>query len=395
MLTDTKIRNAKAREKHYKLGDAGGLFLLVRSTGSKLWRLKYRFNKREQLLSLGAYPDVGLAKARERRDEARTLLADGINPSTHRKTQRTASLTFEQVGRQWLAKQRPTWSLKYTRDVLTRLESYVYPTIGQLPITEIRTLDFVTMLDRVQAQKTYETAARVHRYCTQICEYARVVCEITHNPAEPAKAGLIKVKPKHFAAITKPDEVGPLMRMIDAYQGTPVVMAALRLAPLFFVRPGELRHAQWSQITLHGKNPQWEFVASKTGTQHIVPLSPEAVSILRAVHEETGAGQFVFPSARTSARPMSENAILVALRAMGIPPDRMSGHGFRAMARTLLREELRFPPDAIEAQLAHVTSAPQGAAYDRAQHLDVRRRMMREWSDYLNHLREDTKSKVA
>jgi integrase len=388
-LTDTAVRNAKAKEKPYKLGDSGGLFVIVRPNGAKWWRLKYRFGGKEKQLSLGVYPDVSLSKARERRDEYRKLLADDIDPSGHRKAQRTTSVTFEKVARQWFAKQQPSWSTKYTNDVSTRLERYVYPVIGQLPIADIKTLDFVSMLDRVQARKTYETAARIHRYCAQICDYARVVCEITHNPAEPAKAGLIKVKPKHFAAITKADEVGPFLRMIDAYRGTPVVMAALRLAPLFFVRPGELRHAEWSQFTLDAKNPQWEFVASKTGTPHVVPLAPEAVSILRELHQETGTGRWVFPSARTSERPMSENAILVALRSMGIPQDRMTGHGVRATARTLLREELGYPPDAIEAQLAHVTSAPQGAAYDRAQHLDVRRRMMADWASYLNRLRSD------
>ena len=395
-LTDTTIRNAKPAAKPRRLADGGGLTLSIRPNGTKAWRLRYRFHGKEQQLSLGIYPDVSLQEARRRRDEARQLLARGVNPSDHRKTEHAATgdgspeETFEAVGREWFAKQLPSWSDGHARTVEYRLRAFVYPEIGKLSLSLVTAPDLLVMLKPIEEREQYETASRVLSVCQQVLRYAIATGRRADNPAVGLSDALTKATPTHFAAVTKAEEVGPLLRMLDAYQGTPVVRAALRLLPLVFTRTGELRHAQWADITLDAAKPQWEFLATKTGTPHIVPLAPAAVRIFRDLHQETGDQKWCFPGARKNGRPMSGNAILAALRSLGIPQGKMTGHGFRVTARTLIREEHGFPVDAIERQLAHATKSPQGAAYDRAEHLDVRRRMMEVWSNYLDRLRTET-----
>ena len=346
-LTDTAVRNAKFKEKPYKLGDSGWLYVIVRSNRSKLWRYKYRLGGKANSRGLGKYPDVSLKEARRRRDECRQDVANGVNPrgrwkATHAGTVDGTADSFETVAREFYQSRLPSWSPGHSSMVLMRLENYVFPKLGTRSIADVSAPNLLAMLRPIQEQEKYETAHRVLTVCGQVFVHAIATGRITHNIAASVRPALTKATPKHFAAITRAEEVGPLLRMLDAYQGTPVVKAALRLAPLVFTRPGELRHAQWADITLDAAKPQWEFLATKTRTPHIVPLAPAAVRILRDLHQETGAGKWVFPGARNNGRPMSENVILAALRSVGIPQGKMTGHGFRAMARTLLLEEHGF-----------------------------------------------------
>ena len=391
-LTDTALRNAKPKEKPYKLGDSQGLFVLVRPTGSKLWRLKYRFNKKEQLLSLGIYPDVSLAKARDRRDECRKLLADGINPSGHRKAAKDDSTpeTFETVAREWHKKQVPIWTPKHALNIESRLTRLVYPALGKRPIADVQGPDLLAMLKPLQEDEQYALTSRVLSECKQICDYAVATGRLQFNPAPSVKPALTKVRPTHRAAVTKPKDIGPLLRMLYAYEGSQVVMSALRLAPLVFTRPGELRAARWDDVILDGAKPQWAYRVTKTSQDHIVPLSTQAVEILRELHTHTGHQEYVFPGQRYNGRPMSDNALAVAMRTMGIAKETMSVHGVRAMARTCLDEQLHFPPHLIEHQLAHAVKDPQGRSYNRTSFLPERKAMMQRWANYLDELRNET-----
>jgi integrase len=391
-LTDTAVRNAKPKEKPYKLGDSGGLYVIVRPTGAKWWRLKYRFAGKEKSLSVGTYPDVSLQDARRRRDEARQLLARGVNPSaarkaTHAGTADNTGDSFETVAREWFSSKTPNWVPGHASTVLMRLERYVLPTLGTRSMTDIGPQDIHALLKPLEKAEKYETASRVLNACHQICDYALYSERITRNPAAPVKQLLTKPEPTHFAATTDPKEIGPLLRKLHGYAGTRVVRSALRLAALVFVRPGELRQARWADIDLDAA--EWRFRVSKTKTDLIVPLAEQAVAILRALHPHTSHQPFVFPGPR-NGRPMSENALAAAMRTMDIPKDTMSVHGFRAMARTCLDEQLGFPPHLIEHQLAHTVKDPLGRAYNRTTHLEARRRMMQRWADYLDELRTET-----
>jgi integrase len=397
-LTDTAIRNAKPgltpkgakTEKPYKLGDAGGLYVEVTPTGGKYWRLKYRIGGKEKRLSLGVYPDVPLAKARERRDEARRLLADGIDPSEHRKATKAASVerganSFEVVAREWFQRLKPTWTHDHADRILARLERDVFPWIGAKPIAEVKAQELLTVLRRIESRGALETAHRALGNCGQVFRYGVATGRCERDPSGDLRGALPPVKGQHFAAVTEPAQVGALLRSFHGYRGTLTVQCALKLAPLVFVRPGELRKARWEEIDLDAA--QWGFHVTKTDVGHIVPLSKQAVSILRELHALTGRGEFVFPGARSRERPMSDNAILAALRRMGIAKDEMSGHGFRAMARTILDEVLGFRPDFIEHQLAHAVRDPNGRAYNRTAHLAERRKMMQAWADWLDQQR--------
>lgn len=392
-LTDIAIRNAKPGPKPAKLFDERGLFLLVTPAGGKWWRLKYRIDGKEKLLSLGVYPDVGLKEARERRDTARKQLADGVDPSLNRKVQKSlrqqqAANSFEAVSREWYEKHAPNWVSAHGDRILRRLERDIFPHIGKRPISDIAAPELLDVIRRIEARGALETAHRALSNCGQVFRYAVATGRATRDPSGDLRGALPPVKGEHFAAVTEPKQVGAILRSLDEYQGTPTVACALRLAPLVFVRPGELRAAEWEHVDLDAG--EWRYTVTKTGTPHIVPLATQAVAILREIYLHTGHGRFVFPSARASTRPMSDNAILAAMRRMGISKEEMSGHGFRAMARTILDEVLGFRPDLIEHQLAHAVKDPNGRAYNRTAHLPERRKMMQQWADYLDKLKSAT-----
>jgi len=395
-LSDTKIRNAKAKGRQVKLFDGGGLFLLVVPTGGKLWRLKYRFyddgQPKEKLISLGAYPKISLAEARQRRDEAKTQLAHGIDPGAVRKAQKASQKsqiegTFEVVAREWHARQSAVWVPAYADKMIKSLERSIFPWLGTIPINEIKAPELLMTLRRIEAKGTLDTAHRMRFICGQVFRYAIATGRAERDPAADLRGALTPFKEKHHAAITDPKEVGSLLRAMDGYEGHPVVQAALRLAPLVFVRPGELRQAEWSEIDLDAA--VWNIPAHKMKMKepHLVPLSDQALKILKELQALTGQGHYVFPSARTSERPMSNNAVLAALRRMGYDKDTMSGHGFRAMARTILDEVLQVRPDFIEHQLAHAVIDANGRAYNRTAHLEERKKMMEKWANYLDQLK--------
>ena len=393
LLTDTTIRNAKPGAKPAKLFDERGLFLLVTPAGGKWWRLKYRFDGKEKLLSLGTYPDVSLKDARERRDNARKKLADGIDPSHNRKAQKSlrqeqVANSFELVSREWYEKYSTNWVEAHGSRIIRRLERDIFPYLGSRPIADVTAPELLQVIRKIEARGALETAHRALGNCGQVFRYAVATGRATRDPSGDLRGALPPVKEQHFAAVTEPTQAAQILRAIDAYQGSAVVSCALRLAPLVFVRPGELRGAEWAEIDLDAA--EWRIPAArmKMGADHIVPLSTQAVAILREIHRLTGAGRYVFPSARTSTRPMSDNAILAALRRMGIAKDEMSGHGFRAMARTILDEVMGMRPDLIEHQLAHAVRDANGRAYNRTAHLPARREMMQQWADYLDGLRK-------
>lgn len=393
-LTDTACKQAKPTGKTCRMFDGGGMYLEISPAGGKWWRLKYRFDHREKRLSLGTYPAVSLKDARARRDEARKLLANDIDPGDNRRALKAsraeqAANTFEVLAREWYEKHEAGWSPTYSKPLMSLFERDIFPWIGSRPVAEIQPPELLAVLRRIESRRALETAHRARSNCGQVFRYAIATGRAERDPSADLRGALTPVVGKHLAAVTDPENVGPLLRALDGYDGSPVVAAALRLAPLVFVRPGELRTAEWAAIDLD--KAEWAFTTSKTKTQHIVPLAPQAVSILRDLRPLTGNGRYVFPCATTNARPMSNNAILAAMRRLGIPTTEMCGHGFRAMARTLLDEVLSFRPEVIEQQLAHAVRDPLGRAYNRTAHLAERRRMMTVWADYLDKLKVDVK----
>ena len=389
-LTDAAIRNAKQTEKTVKMFDERGLYLEISPAGGKWWRLKYRFAGKEKRVSLGVYPDVGLKDARDRRDSARKLLSDGIDPSANRKAQKAtkqdrAANSFEVVAREWYAKHAPNWVEHHGNRIIQRFERDIFPWIGGRPIADVTAQEVLQCLRRIEKRGALETSHRALGNCGQVLRYAVATGRADRDLSVDLRGALPSVKGEHFAAITEPKRVAELLREIDEYHGTLTVQCALRLAPLVFVRPGELRRAEWAEIDLDAA--EWRYTVTKTDTLHIVPLASQAVTILRELHALTGAGRYVFPGARTNGRPMSDNAILAAMRRTGIGKEEMSGHGFRAMARTILDEVLGVRPDLIEHQLAHAVRDPNGRAYNRTAHLPERRKMMQQWADYLDKLK--------
>ncbi len=389
-LTNTAVQRVKPGAKPVRLFDANGLYLEVAPSGGKWWRLKYRFQGKEKRLSLGVYPDVSLKDAREQRDKARKLLAQGTDPSDNRKANKSARAdraanSFEVVTREWFAKYSPNWAEHHSGRIIRRFERDIFPWIGGRPIAEITAPELLAVVRRIESRGALETAHRALGTCGQVIRYAVATGRALRDPSGDLRGALAPVKGEHFAAITDPKRVGELLRALDSYQGTLTVQCALRLAPLVFVRPGELRHARWADIDLDAA--EWRYTVSKTETAHIVPLATQAVAILRELHGLTGGGEYVFAGARSAKRAMSDNAILAAMRRMGIAKDEMSGHGFRAMARTILDEVLGVRPDLIEHQLAHAVRDPNGRAYNRTAHLPERRKMMQQWADYLDKLK--------
>ncbi len=391
-ISDTTIKAAKPKsDKDYKLSDEKGLHILIKTNGSKYFRLKYRFAGKEKTLALGVYPETTLKQAREKRDLARKQIAEGIDPSENKKAIKASKTesalnSFEVIAREWGAKHVNNWDDKTHRSK-RMLERNIFPWLGAKPITNILPIDILNCLRRVEDRGTLETAHRVLQICGQVFRYAVATSRIDRDITPDLRGALPPAKGGHFASVTDPKQAAPLLRAIDAYTGTFVVKSALQLAPMVFVRPSELRHAEWAHIDLESK--EWRYFVTKTETDHIVPLSTQAVEILTALFPLTGNGRYVFPSARTpnGSRAMSDVAMLAALRRMGFDKDEMSVHGFRAMARTILDEVLGFRPDFIEHQLAHAVRDANGRAYNRTSHLKERHKMMQSWSDYLDNLK--------
>lgn len=388
-LTDTAVRNAKPSEKPYKLTHGKGLYLLVNATG-KYWRLDYRFAGKRKTLALGVYPDVTLASARERRDDARKLLASDTDPSLVMAVNKRARLqaaenTFEAVAREWYAKKLPTWAPTTAQKVIRQLEKDIFPWIGNHPIKDIAAPELLATLRRMESRGALELAHRMREYCGMVFRYAVATGRAERDPSGDLKGALAPVKTNHHASVTEPKKIGELLRAIDGYSGSFMTKCALQLAPLVFVRPGELRTAEWSEFDLDAAEWRIPGEKMKMRDKHIVPLSQQAVEILRAIHPLTGSGRYVFPSVRTTVRPMSENTVNAALRRMGYEKHEMTGHGFRSMASTLLHEQ-GWPHEAIERQLAHAERNKVSAAYNYAEHLPKRREMMQAWADYLDGL---------
>lgn len=387
VLNDTKIHSAKPRDRAFKLYDERGLFLLATPTGGRLWRLKYQLHGHEKLISLGAYPDVTLKRARDRREAARKLIADEIDPSAQRRTERAVlSQTFQGVANEWLELQRMSLAPETISILGARLRSGLYPYLGNRPIAAITAREVLMALKRIEARGRHETAHRVRALAGRVFRYAVATGRAQHDVAADLKDALAPVKSKNIASVTDPSRVGELMRTIHGYSGQPVTALALRLAPLVFVRPGELRAAEWSEFDLVGA--EWRIPAArmKMREAHIVPLARQALSILRELEPLARGGRYLFPSLRTRDRPMSDNTINAALRRLGYSSAEQTGHGFRSMASTLLNEQ-GFPPDVIELQLAHSERNKVRAAYNKAQRLPERRKMMQTWADYLDGLR--------
>lgn len=390
-LSDTAIRKAKPAGKPFKLPDEKGLFLLIAASGGKWWRLKYRHGGKEKQLSLGTYPEVSLKEARARRDRARELLADGIDPGEHRKEQRAAKAertanNFEAVAREWFAKHSPNWAKSHSDKIIARLEADIFPWLGEKPIAEITAPKVLSCLRRIESRGALDTAHRALQNCGQVFRYAVATGRAERDPCGDLKGALPPAKPGHFAALTEPDAVAKLLRAMDDVNATFVVKCALRLAPLLFVRPGELRMMRWAEVD-HDR-VEWRYTVSKTKTEHLVPLSAQAVAILNELQPLTGRGEFVFPGARTNGKPMSDGALNVALRRAGYSTrDQHTGHGFRAMARTILHQELGIAPEVIEHQLAHRVPDALGNAYNRTKFIEQRRAMMQQWADYLDKLK--------
>lgn len=401
-LTDIAIRNAKPKDKPYKLSDGKGLYLLVNSAG-KYWRMDYRFDGKRKTLALGVYPEVPLAGkkipgtneridgARDKCERAREQIAAGIDPGEHRKALNAsktedAANSFEVVAREWFAKFSPTWVASHAEKIIRRLERDIFPWLDKRPIDQITAPELLKCLRRIESRGALETAHRAMQNCGQVFRYAVATGRATRDPTADLRGALPPVRQTHHASITEPKAIGGLLRAIDGYQGSFVTLCALRLAPLVFVRPIELRRAEWLELNLD--DAEWRIPGSKMKMkeQHIVPLSKQAVAVLRELQPLTGSGRYVFPGARSNGRPMSENAVLAALRRLGYAKDEMTGHGFRSMASTLLNEQ-GWHRDAIERQLAHAERDDVRAAYNYAEYLPERRKMMQAWADYLDKLK--------
>jgi integrase len=392
-LTDTKIRSAQPREKAYKLADGGGLTLLVNPNGSKWWRLRYRKDGREQMLSVGVYPDVPLKLARDKRDSIRRMIASGIDPSAKRVAEKQSQAdTFAAIGAEWLDLQRKKFSAATLEKAEWTINDLLNPFIGGLPVRAITAPEILAVVRRLEVRGKHETAHRTKQRAGQIFRYAIATGRADRDPTADLRGALAPIVATNHAAVTEPKAVGELLRAIHGYNGQPATECAMKLAPLLFVRPGELRAAQWEEFDLDANEPEWRIPAARMKMRelHIVPLSSQAVAILRELQPVTGPNGYCFPSLRDANRPMSENAITAALRRMGYTGDQMTWHGFRTIASTLLNEQ-GWNPDLIELQLAHAERNAVRDAYNRAQRLPERRKMMQAWADYLDGLRAGAK----
>ena len=404
MLTDTKLRTLKRRAAVYRVADSGGLAIEVKPTGTRLWRYRFRHNGKASMTSFGEYPATSLAEARALRDHARKTLRAGISPVVAARARRVAALehagnTFAVIATEFLDQR--TKSLSPTGAARSRrlIEKDLKPYLGKFAITDVTAKMLLDVLRKIERRGAVETAHRARSLASQVFRYAIATGRAERDPSTDLRGALESPNVEHFASITEPAQAAQLLRAIHGYSGQPTTAAALKLAPLVFVRPGELRGALWDDINLD--TAEWRYTASKTEQPHIVPLSTQAVAILRELHPLTGSigsgkpglPRYVFPSLRTRERPISENTVNAALRRMGFDKDTMTGHGFRAMARTILDEVLHFRPDYIEHQLAHAVRDPNGRAYNRTAHLAERKKMMQAWADYLDVLRTQSSIK--
>ena len=402
-LTDKEVQAATPRASNFKLGDGDGLFLLVKSTGSKIWRFKYRVDGKEKLLTIGPYPDVSLKEARDCVFASRRKLRDGIDPMLEKKATKAAQSQaevkaqlavenrFEVVAREWFEKFGTDWAGSHSDRIINRLEKDVFPWLGKRDVAEITAPELLKVIQRVEARGALETAHRVLSSCGRIFRYAISTARAQRNPAVDLRGALPpRTRKNHLAALTDPKQIAELLHDIDEYKGSHVVRAALALSPLVFVRPGELRLMQWEQIDFEAA--QWKYYVTKTKTMHIVPLATQAIKVLRDIQPLTGDGKYVFPGARGNNRPLSDNGVRSALRDLGWRNDEMTPHGFRAMASTLL-DNMGYRPEWIERQLAHEEANKVKAAYKRdvfMMYLPERTKMMQDWADYLDRLRQET-----
>ena len=389
-ITHKQAQAAKPQEKPYKLTDEKGLYLLVKVTGGKYWRVKYRFNGKEKLLSIGVFPETTLAKAREERDKARAQLAAGIDPQAHKQAAKATSMlnaenSFQAIALEWFASHMKDKTETHRVRTKNIFDVDLFPVIGSKSIQDITAPILLTALRKTERRGAAYTAQRSKQVAGQVFRYAIATGRAERDPTPDLKGALAPTIKKHYSALTEPKDVGHLLVAIDSFTGTYIVKAALQISALFFCRPGEIRHLKWSDIN-HDEQ-RIEITASKTYQQHIIPLSKQALKILEELHPVTGRSEYIFPSARGMSRCMSENALRVALRTMGYDNDTMTPHGFRAMARTLLDEVLEFRVEWIEQQLAHAVKDANGRAYNRTKHLKQRTDMMQKWSDYLDQLK--------
>lgn len=389
-LTDLKIKNEKPREKVFKLFDGEGLYLLVTPKGARYWRLKYYFNGKERVLALGVYNTITIADARIKRNVARNMIANGIDPASAKQEKKqsykvAAENSFETIAREWFAKFSVNWTPKHAARTLRQFEKELFPWLDQQIISEITPLQLLNVLRRIENRGAIETAHRTHQTCSQVFRYAVATGRAERDPATDLRGALPPARKKHHASLIEPKAVGELLRAINDYQGHFITKCAMRLAPLFFVRPGELRYAEWSEFSFEAA--EWRIPAEKMKRRvpHIVPLSTQAMAILRELQPLTDDGQYVFPCIRSPKRPMSENTVNAGLRRLGYTKEEMTGHGFRSMASTLLNEQ-GFNRDTIERQLAHAERNNVRAAYNFAEYLTERRKMMQHWADYLDEL---------
>jgi integrase len=394
-LSNTAIINAKAADKPYKMYDTDGLFLQVTRNGGKWWRLKYRFDGKEKLLSLGTYPDISLSQARQKREDYKKLLAINIDPSENRKQTKAnnrlnSENSFEVVAREWWQSHMVNKAKSHKDKVIRRFELYLFPWIGKRPISSLTAPQVLEVLRRIEKQNKVETAHRTLQTAGQVFRYAVQTGRAVRDVTADLKGALPATTVKHMAAFTEPKDVAELLRALEAFNGTLTVQCAIRLAPLVFVRPSELRMAKWSDIDLDAGT--WQFLVSKTKTDHIVPLSTQALTILHEIHPVSGHGEYVFQGGHSPLKPMSESAINAALKRMGYDTQKdITGHGFRAMARTILHERLNIDPAIIEHQLAHKVPDTLGSAYNRTKFLEQRKLMMQSWADYLDELKAGAK----
>jgi len=383
VLSEAQVRTARPLDKAYKLYDGRGLYLRVSTSGARLWRFKYHHGGKERLLALGMYPDVSLKRAREKRDEARRLLADGLDPSTQKQEVKAAELvTFADVAAEWLGLQRKRFAPATYEKATWTFNDLINPHIGSRPIASITAPELLAMLRLLEKRGKHETAHRAKQRCGQVFRYAIATGRATRDISLDLRGALAPVVSKNHAAIVEPRKIGALLRAIDGYIGHPTTQAALKLAPLVFLRPGELRKGEWSEVDLEGAEWRIPPFRMKMREQHIVPLARQSIDVLRELHAITGRGRYIFPSPQGAERPMSENAVTGALRRMGYSGEEMTWRGFRSLASTSLNEQ-GWHPDLIELQLAHAERNEVRSAYNRAQRLAERRKMMQQWADYL------------
>lgn len=393
-LTDAAVRNAKPQAKAIKLFDGGGLYLEILPTGSRSWRMKYRFGGQEKRLTFGQWPEVSLKSARERREDVRVLMAKGVDPMVEKKARQAqgfaAAETLEAIAREWFAKCSPGWKSRTASEICKRFEKNVFPWIGARPIREIAAPELLGIIRRIESRGALEQARRTLQTCGQVWRYAIATGRADRDIALDLRGALPPMRTRHRAAFTNPKDIARLLSAISVYHGEFVTVCALRLAPLVFTRPVELRCAEWIEIDLD--KAEWRIPdhKMKMKVEHIVPLSIQAINILKDLFQLTGTGRYVFPSVRNITRPMSENTINAALRYMGFSKEQMTGHGFRSMASTVLHEQ-GWPSDVIERQLGHSERNKVKASYNHAQHLPERRKMMQVWADYLDALKAGAK----